>query len=384
LESLEINNEYEQYWFSPDLQYAAILSTEGWNLSSTSLGDVKILDLPTGDVIAEIPDVGPTDYEDIYWREVITWSPDSAALAFIRNADGEHGQDIWIYNLAEQQPIRITNDSSFKRGVAWSLDSQQIAYATSDDSDRAIVVHSINGSSSLRVVMEDVEGNSANISWLICNLIWSDNQKFIAFEDQCHVFGPKITKEIYLLSIEEQKIIRLTDLQDAMSITTLDYDMEWAENSEALLIAYSKLPFGPPDANQTTRIGLLRVDLTDFSVAEVAFLEDIPAYNIDLSPDGAFLAWESRVWPLPTEISIAKIDNGQIIVTAQAEDSCGPLQWSTDGAFILYTRDLDADCIRERGEAIFLLDPDTGDAAEVLRDTKGQKRTVDWSSQSLP
>jgi hypothetical protein len=344
----------EWLWVSPDGESLAILSRG----ISEPAGILKIVRLSTGEEIASLKNVGQFRFERIPYFENVAWAPNGTMLAFLTHSQGEHGTDIAIYDLETEEVSHVTGDEALKRGLAWSSDGRQLAFAAlqpcgesawdcpPEESFWTIQVYGLEDSTLHTLIdLQDTGLQRANnlgmLQRFICDLSWSPDDAYLLFEDGCDPLWPAYYKEVFVVSVPDEQIWQLTDLRDEqIGISELGYASWWQSDSMRLLLAYSKAPWGPPTPQQAIQVGVLEISTTEFmEVNELSGPDSLSAGTANWSPNGEYLAW-FQTDPERRTI-IAKLENNQLtplnLSSTLPSGTCDSPQWSPDSRYLAYT-----------------------------------------------
>jgi dipeptidyl aminopeptidase/acylaminoacyl peptidase len=143
-------------------------------------GVVYAVDVRSGErwLLVRLP--GPSGEEFDTVSEVL-WSPDGAHIAVVNWLDG--GPRLYVMN-ADGSKVRVLDDGSGLRGVAWSPDGTRLAFADGSAAQMVrIFVAPVDGAAPAETVLPIAGCASYN-----CDLTWSPDGSRIAFHTSHRAF----------------------------------------------------------------------------------------------------------------------------------------------------------------------------------------------------
>jgi Tol biopolymer transport system component len=227
---MELDHEItERYWFSPNGRYLALLNQEPKQDPSSTTPLTRtliVMDLSSQETIMNIPGVGHTRFKQLPNETSVVWSPQGDKLVFVRNSTDEVGTDIWLYDLDSAKIAPLTDDAVFDLTPVWSPSGEQVAFVTGTvcrgnsegcSTDKMFwELAIVNVESSNQQTLTNFHDNTFFVSggWvtLLCNLSWSPNERYIAFENDCaNLRAPPTGKEAFVVNTASSSLIKLTN-----------------------------------------------------------------------------------------------------------------------------------------------------------------------------
>lgn len=235
----------------------------------------------TSDVLAFASD-GPQDQSRLYLmdidRQVIftlykdtdidspSWSPDGRYIAF--TTEGGYGAGcLCVIEVETSTLMVLMNDVYLQDGIFWSPDSQQIAFALRESSERDIYIANIQTGEHYNLT----DSPNRQEYWPR----WSPDSAHIVFMAY-RMFGPDTRPDIQIVDLQSRRVSRLINSQGAD---------EWPEWS----------PDGTQLAFESDRNGNSEIYLVDLNSRVTQNLTNSLGadYTPVWSPDGAQLAFGS-------------------------------------------------------------------------------------------
>ncbi len=277
------------YWFSPDFNYVAF--TDNIPNSEGSEPVLTLVDVRTNQVVVQIPDITP------YFRQnSAVWDPTGSKLLFDRTISDRGSTDWWIYDVTNNSQEILTTNTSIKLFPAWSVDGQYVAFISTPCPDYRDNCNRIGDVWDISVVNIDTNiirnvtnfaDNSISLARgtgdeLFCNLKWSNDNRFIAFKNQCIPGGPIYEKHrIFIVDTTDMVVKEALKFEQPYSY---GYSYEWLETND-LLIGYSQV--NTFNFQTFLKGGVLSFDPLQTLDTRSAELLGFRGSEISWSPDGS-------------------------------------------------------------------------------------------------
>ncbi len=292
------------YWFSPNFRYLALV--DGISNDNEPELVLTVTDVQSKEIIAQIP--GLTPYRD---RNSVVWDPTSSKILFDRTTTYTPGTRDWgIYDRHDQSLTLLPSDD-LKLFPAWSTDGKQIAYVSQfcpadDDSCHIepdywnITITNLDATQIENVT--DFENDSIPFllgsgDGLFCDLQWSPDDQYIAFQNQCIRNGGTILEKhrVFMVNIEELTVSEVAKFEKPYAYA---YHYDWSQTND-LLIGYSQIDyFMQADIDGFTtysRGGLIVHDPKQSHQLQSAELLGFSGSSVRWAPDGTtFIAFTSE------------------------------------------------------------------------------------------
>lgn len=228
------------------------------------------------------------------------------AIAYVARDKGQ--DDIWVLNVGDRSPIRLTNNPADERDPAWSPDGQKLAYASHQDGNWELYVYDLSNGQPTRLTY-DLSFQGAPQ--------WSPDGKWLVYESYQ---GNNL--DVYVVPVDgSQSAQRVT--QSAAP----DFSPSWSPDGRRIAFVSWR------DGNQDIYIFSLdnpadseSVNLTNTPTRQ----EDYPAW----SPDGKLLAYsalDEGIEKVFVKSSDRPQDNAQVLERGHAPS------WSPDGGSLIFT-----------------------------------------------
>ncbi|MEA2022750.1 MAG: Ig-like domain-containing protein [Actinomycetota bacterium] len=267
-------------------------------------------------------------------------------IVFVSNMDETNGE-IYVRDFSGGTPLRLTNDSFFKSGPAWSPDGSKIAFWSQRGGGHNVWLMDADGSNPVNLTAAPLSDNYEPS--------WSPDGSKIAF-----MTGRDANSEIYVMNADG------SDPKNLSNDSAWDGDPAWSPDGSK--IAFSSNRDGNYEIFVMNADGSDPKNLSNTAVAENA----VPAW----SPDGSKIAFTSD-----------RDGNNEVyVMDADGSDpknlSKNPVYdqdpaWSPDGSKIAFTSDRDGDW------DIFMMNPDGSDVGH-LTDHPAHEYQVDWEAVNRP
>jgi TolB protein len=228
------------------------------------------------------------------------------AIAYVVREKAQ--DDIWVLNVGDRAPIRLTNNPADERDPAWSPDGQKIAYTSRQDGNWELYVYDLNGGQTTRLTY-DLSFQGAPH--------WSPDGQWLVYESYQ---GNNL--DIYVVPVDgSQSAQRVT--QNAAP----DFSPAWSPDGRRIAFVSWR------DGNQDIYIFSLDnpVDSESINLTNTPSRhEDYPAW----SPDGKLLAYSALDEGIE-KVFVKQADRPQD--AAQVLERGRAPAWSPDGASLIFT-----------------------------------------------
>lgn len=383
------------YWLSPN----------GANLAFLSGSKLTLIDNLTGTVVAEIQDVGITVSE--HFVDDIVWSPTGDRFIFASDSVGKQGTDLWLYDLTTGLKTPLTKDEAIDLEPAWSTNGQIIAFVSHKTCGMSAWdclpeqeywdITTIDVNSFTRQTITDLGSSGLLPSgnrWytLLCNLSWSPDDKYIAFENACSSPDLQWWKQIFVVSIDGSNLFQLTHFSeydpdtDQFPPSIFLYSKQWEPFDNRLLISYTEAEL---IENGERKNGFFIVSENEFFNPELKSKSNLLGSTSVWSPSKEYVIGNAiSVLGFPLESPfIGKLNNNEIIALTSPESlpygSCDDtaVYWSSDSQYVAYaTNKHDNVCshlpIGEQ-DIVIVSVSDTGIISHVVR-LNGNNQPIGW------
>ncbi len=366
--ALPAKHDLSQAAFSPDGKRIAmwLRSEEYFELYLYQLGTSAL------DKMGQFPVWDPSgDFFDS--RSIaLNWSPDSRYVAF-NSYDGT-AINTYLLNVGDLGLVTAITGiaynsltGGFPLALAWSGDSTRLALVEDECHNVDIgllcsnAIHAITIPDFKPIVQIKTEGT-------ICHLQWSPDNRYISFERECDLNMIFYYSDVYLLSVAQGSIQRLTHLSTP-SDDSFSWDNTYATARSSIWYDANTLLLGTATAK--------RAPVQTMPVAETAIYHPKTGRAAKLGDDVA-VGWVRN--PISGEfayaaapvtgidglgfssgagfIRIATFDGEQLSVVAQMSQPDlfrYDLKWSFDGRFVSFSN------IASQGYTYSFLDKSTGE-----------------------
>ncbi len=350
------------YWVSPNNRYVALFSS--WGHNDWPKQTLILMDLTSGKVIDRISDVGylyPNVRRLYLSRNSIVWSPSSDKILFERNAVQGTGSTLWLYDLTTNLEIPLTSGNTLDREAAWSNNGQYIAYVSTfcaKSNDRCGQDNTVWNISVVKIddqtiqTLTDIPTNSIAFDLgtgdaAFCNLIWSPDNKYIAFENQCFLGTISNKHRVFIVDMEDGFVEEVVKFEQPSAYI---YSYHWTTENN-LLTGYTKsdylsqtfskggiVKFVPEQTHQTYSVELLGFHGSEISWSPngksfIAFTDE-PIF--ELTQNGQFSA-------SGTTLLGNLQDQNNLMISSKSKNLPHGIcrgniaRWSVDGQYIAYS-----------------------------------------------
>jgi Tol biopolymer transport system component len=160
------------------------------------------------------------------------WSPDGSRLVFVKVVGRE--PDVFLVNLADLNPVNLTNDADIDSAPEWSPDGTRIAYHSVKKRLMNVYVMTIgpNGTSTVNVTDDPIPAGT-NTSGQDNFPLWSSDGSKILWTTTRH--GPR--QEIYVANADGSEPANLTQTPDIE-----EYGHSWSPDGKK--VAFVRLVEG--------------------------------------------------------------------------------------------------------------------------------------------
>ncbi len=349
--NIAANGPIYQAFTSPDGEWVAMLILRttlreqhlAVVLENIRTGETR--DLMSGFIRSEASGIGGSQF--------VAWSPDSQYLAINMALSGFVDSEIYLYSIALNSTLNLTDDNIHQEQVAWSDNSVRLVTSSSQCS-RTSCIHELKTfdiSSGASGKTLDLIATSYSLYPPLCELEWSPDENYISFVTQCNSSYIEAPKDVYIWNLEDDTI------QPAKQNTTRSfqeqpgrilygaYDTVWLDNTKFLIGSWgfiqNKMPFAATvivqPTDQTTRV------LAEVGIHEIALHRETGAlafqtFWITESPFGFESVYGPVVITNTSELQQSNL-NGVLSgnnIDVAGRRICNP-RWSPDGSMLAYT-----------------------------------------------
>jgi Tol biopolymer transport system component/DNA-binding winged helix-turn-helix (wHTH) protein len=270
------------------------------------------------------------------------WSPDGSRIAFWSNRDGK--AEIYVMNTDGSNVKRLTNNLSDDVGPKWSPDGNKILFDSERDGNKEVYVMDADGGNQTRLTRNNATDSATS---------WSPDGSQIAFASNRDHVSP-FDFDIYLMSADGSNVRKIVEDRE------YDAEPKWSPDGKKILFISGRN--GNFDLYVTNIDGTEQRNLTaDYDKNDIA-----PAW----SPDGNNIAFVRTVQG-KEQIFVMNADGSNPKrVTNNSSNNAQPA-WSPDGSKLVFQTD------RDGNFEITVMSVD-GELVQ-LTDDPGEDLDPDWS-----
>lgn len=396
------------YWLSPNGTYLAIVSPWGDDRLDIPAQSLIILDVLSSEVVDKIPDVGYSfpEINRIYLsNNSVAWSPQGDKLVYEKKTIGSSGSALWLYDINTGSNTPLTDGKSIDRNAAWSPTGEQIAYVSghpcheedpqkcpSEESYWNIVILDVDAQVQRVITDFQREGVLPYMEGIImlCNLLWSPDGRFIAFENECNSFSITNNREVFIVSTDGTNLTQVADdVESSHATTSYDYSYQWSSSSDKLYIGYSRAEYLEPiDSYGGFLILDVRTLQTIRSIEILGLSGEMASWSKDKQQILVFTDHFEGNTKIPGSTFLSRLSNdGAFTIESISSQlpfgSCNELDvyWSPDGKYITYAMSASRESCNDElgGRGVAIVSPSQGYISNVVESqAKGLYRPVGW------
>lgn len=405
-ELIEFNHR-NVYWLSPDARHLALLTPWEDDEPNRPRHTLTVVNLLTG-VTVHIPEVGRIDPQN-RWSFVteasIVWSPQGDKILFERNSVSGNGVDLWLYDLLAGSIVSLTEGESINWNPSWSPDGKQIAFTSLELCEEGtadcpieerywdIVV--IDVDSKNRRIISDFRGSKLLPPELalatFCNLTWSADKRYIAFENQCSIYDTLFdAHEVFVARVDGGQVKQITEFPVIPGVTShYNYSFTWSPlGINNLYVSYSRAEYLEPVLLSG---GFVIADVESLQTIHSAEILGMAGRTASWSPDKKYVVVFTEQLKKNTRAMGPTLFNqldedGTLSILGVSSTlpyaSCNETKshWSPNGQYVAYTTGEQsgtcADEVDRYGIAVVSLSE--GQATHVVEALAGDKRPIGW------
>ncbi|MBX3065877.1 MAG: hypothetical protein KF726_23065 [Anaerolineae bacterium] len=275
----------------------------------------------------------------------IEWSPDGNYLA-MNIIDSKVDVDLWLYSIADDKLLNLTNDDFNQHDIAWTADSKKVmtfvapCELNTSCAARLVIIDAATGSLLHSVNLNELPflGNDA------CSPALSPDEQLVIFTSNCGGMGGAaydFSREVYIWELETGTLKRLTNYYSGVvrKLFGAWYNYEWIDSHTVLLAA---------DYQISGQFRKHELSILDLETNSRSTLSTDAGYGSLLSPNKARIALNTY-FSDPDEFSATAAQvrlsslamNGNDISLGNDGESLRfgiicDAQWSPDGTAIAY------------------------------------------------
>lgn len=244
-----------EYWLSPNGQYLALLHLH--NDNDLRERNLEIIQLDNKETIGQISEVGylyPNNFHVHIGPNSVLWSPSNDKILFERNSVDDEGNVLWVYDLETNSEVQLTSGKRLERNPAWSNNSQDISFVstecvqnsnTCNQLDAVWDIFTVNIQNQSTQLLADFPNKFTSFEpgtgdGFFCNLLWSPDNQFIAFENECLNSGSILENHrVFNINVENGMIEEALKFEQPFAYR---FSYDWLDEDN-LLISYSKADY---------------------------------------------------------------------------------------------------------------------------------------------
>jgi dipeptidyl aminopeptidase/acylaminoacyl peptidase len=381
------------------------LSTPAFPRNRGSLGvagGLCVAAILGGAILAQVP-AGPwTTSDALRIRSVgeVRISPDGKRIAYTVRSSTRTGRatsQIWIHDAAAGTTSRLGGERDAGLNLAWSPDSQWLAFTGRIDDESGLAVQKMDGAPPL--FLARVLGTNHPIPDTGSLIAWSPGSSRIAFVTAVsgpeaadadgdpmvitrYLFKPGASEGLTRFTDNRRLQIMMVDLvsHEPRPLTDdrfINHSLDWSPKGDEILFVSNR----EADPDRVFNYDIFTVNVARGTVRRLSSTKQAE-YHPVWSPGGTAIAMLATKRPLTssettmedTHVWVMKADGtGRREVGAAVDNRQGPPQWSANGAWIGFT-------VEERGGVRLYRVPAAGGPPEAIAPAAGEQGTVgSWS-----
>ncbi len=247
------------------------------------------------------------------------WAADSRQIVFTSNFE------LYVADVETGERRNLSNSPAPDRNPAWSPDDQRIAFVSERDGNTEVYLLEV-ASGALR--------NLSNHPNDDMNPVWSPDGSQLAFTSFRNGAG-----DIYVLDLATDELRNITRSPAS------DFLPIWRLPDTLFHVSLD-----------STRYGLYRIGSDGSNKQQLAVFGELPE-SLVVSPDNRYIALHAFALSGSTDIFMASVEGGSLLILAEHPDLDFFPRWSPDSRYLAFTS------LRDRNTEIYLLDVQT----EALR-----------------
>jgi dipeptidyl aminopeptidase/acylaminoacyl peptidase len=328
------------YWFSPNGKYVVLINRPKIDDPDLPPGTLQVVEVKNEKVLRRIDDVNHFALEMFDYSENVTWSHHGDKFVFLRESKEGNGINLWLYDLNTNSLNQLTYGEAIDRAPAWSPDDQKIAFVTLEACDgspwNCAPAPDRDGELYWKISTIDAIGTNYHIIadfeesgllqpsvalTMFCNLVWSPDGQYIAFENLCDLDRPFPTeKDVFVTATNSLQTWQVTHFaQNRESSEQLQpvtfFSFHWLQN-DLLSVGFSTIPqelFAMKEGEFSGGFLFIRAP---FVTADVQEIVNARTGSASWSPNGHYVIWFSEsksnnLW-IPQNTTLGEISETKI------------------------------------------------------------------------